>query len=107
MATVTPLKSDDVVTDGVDVNGASDELQRFLSRKYDFVIVGGGTAGLTMAARLSEDPRVQVAVLEAGESRRNDPKILTPGFVGTMTGDQDYDWQFKTVPQASDALHDA
>ena len=36
------------------------------SNSYDYVIVGGGTAGLTMAARLSEDPAISVAVIEAG-----------------------------------------
>jgi choline dehydrogenase len=33
---------------------------------FDYVIVGAGTAGMTLAARLSEDPKVKVAVVEAG-----------------------------------------
>jgi hypothetical protein len=36
---------------------------------FDYVIIGGGTAGLTLAARLTEDPDVAVVVLEAGEKR--------------------------------------
>lgn len=36
---------------------------------FDYVIIGGGTAGLVLAARLSENPAIQVVVLEAGEKR--------------------------------------
>ncbi|KAI4282986.1 MAG: hypothetical protein L6R38_002512 [Xanthoria sp. 2 TBL-2021] len=36
------------------------------SSKFDYVIIGGGTAGLTVAERLSEDPTISVAVIEAG-----------------------------------------
>jgi choline dehydrogenase-like flavoprotein len=39
------------------------------SKNFDYVIVGGGTAGLVLAARLTENPDVQVIVLEAGEQR--------------------------------------
>lgn len=41
------------------------------SRLFSVVIIGGGTAGLVLAARLSEDPDISVLVLEAGENRLN------------------------------------
>ena len=44
-------------------------------KAFDYVIVGGGTAGLVLAARLSEDPSKSVLVLEAGGAHLNDPMI--------------------------------
>ncbi|KAF5376948.1 hypothetical protein D9615_007272 [Tricholomella constricta] len=66
---------------------------------FDFVIIGGGTSGLTLAARLSEDPSVTVAVLEAGENTIGDPKIAIPGQFGLTLGDPKYDWSFMTTKQ--------
>lgn len=43
------------------------------------------TAGLTLAARLTEDPDVNVLVLEAGQANINDPAICTPPFVTVIT----------------------
>lgn len=43
--------------------------EEVLERTYEYVIVGGGTAGLAVAARLTEDPAVNILVLEAGENR--------------------------------------
>lgn len=66
---------------------------------FDFLVVGGGTSGLTVAARLSEDPNVQVCVLEAGLSRLGDPSVDLPTGVGKMLRNSDYDWNFQSVPQ--------
>lgn len=65
----------------------------------DFIIVGGGTAGLVLANRLTADPQVSVLVIEAGSDRLKDPKITTPGLATTLYNDQAYDWGFETVPQ--------
>lgn len=50
---------------------------------FDYVIVGGGTGGLAMAARLSEDPNVSVAVIEAGSYYQ----ITNPLLSSTPAGD--------------------
>lgn len=70
----------------------------FAGRSFDYLVVGGGTAGLVVAARLSEDPSLTVGVLEAGSVGVGDPAIDVPGLYGSTLGTQ-YDWRFETVPQ--------
>ena len=71
----------------------------FLSHSYDYVICGGGTAGLVLAARLTENPDVTVGVIEAGRYRKDDMLVDVPGlFLGTL-GNPDYDWMMYSEPQ--------
>ncbi|KAH9887505.1 GMC oxidoreductase [Xylariomycetidae sp. FL2044] len=70
----------------------------FASLEFDYLVVGGGTAGLAVAARLSEDPAFTVGVLEAGPAAPQEPAINDPGRVLQTLGTK-YDWQFETVPQ--------
>lgn len=64
-----------------------------------YVIIGGGTAGLCVAARLSEDPNVTVGVLEAGGNRLDDPLVDAPNLFLQLWDKPEYDWCYKTAPQ--------
>lgn len=111
--TFEPLQKRQNVLQGPLLNGAIPglpDLSPILSNNtFDYVVVGAGTAGFTLAARLSEDGS-SVAVMEAGGdyelSLINNPFANTPGGdvvgVGSDPGDalQDgIDWGFLTVPQ--------
>ncbi|KAJ6024062.1 aryl-alcohol dehydrogenase [Penicillium herquei] len=65
---------------------------------YDFVIIGGGTAGLVVASRLSEDPSTSVLVVEAGADLTADPRVNIPILYETLLG-SDADWRFRSSPQ--------
>jgi len=64
---------------------------------YDYVIVGGGSAGCVLAARLSENPAVRVLLLEAGGRDRH-PYIHMPVGFSKMTSGP-FTWGLKTAPQ--------
>nr|WP_272211563.1 GMC family oxidoreductase [Marinicella sp. W31]MDC2877458.1 GMC family oxidoreductase [Marinicella sp. W31] len=64
----------------------------------DVVIIGGGSAGSLLAARLSADPARRVLLIEAGEEP-SDPDIWTPSAWPALQG-RAYDWDYLTVPQA-------
>ncbi|MEM7487924.1 MAG: GMC family oxidoreductase N-terminal domain-containing protein [Pseudomonadota bacterium] len=65
----------------------------------DYVIVGGGSAGCVMAARLSEDPSVTVTLVEAGGRARN-PLLHVPAGLAEVLGNRIADWNYETGPQA-------
>lgn len=74
-------------------------LEEFISQAYDYVVVGGGTAGLVIAARLTENPSVKVGVIEAGQNRMDDKQISTPSLYPTLIGRPEYDWCMQSTPQ--------
>ena len=89
------------------VNGHSSsalcDVKEFTDQNFDYVIVGGGTAGLCVAARLTENPDVKVGVIEAGSNRMDDPAVYTPSLYPTLIGREKYDWCFQSVPQENAA----
>lgn len=66
---------------------------------FDLIIVGAGTAGCVIANRLSEDPKLSILVLEAGEDYNNNEQIYAPGLAGSALGDSHFDWQYASQPE--------
>lgn len=64
---------------------------------YDFIIIGGGTAGNVVAGRLAENPNVNILVVEAGVGNSYEIKdITTPSNAMELRGSK-YDWAYKTT----------
>jgi choline dehydrogenase-like flavoprotein len=74
-------------------------IEEFTQTTFDFIVCGGGTAGLAIAVRLSEDPSVTVGIIEAGKYRIDDPLIDTPAAVMQLFENPEYDWCMYTAPQ--------
>ncbi|KAH6951179.1 hypothetical protein BKA56DRAFT_711875 [Ilyonectria sp. MPI-CAGE-AT-0026] len=66
---------------------------------YDYVIVGGGTAGAALATRLSLGlPKLKILLLEAGPAALDEVRINVPGMRGSILGTS-YDWNFSSIAQ--------
>ncbi|KAH6655332.1 putative choline dehydrogenase [Truncatella angustata] len=78
--------------------GPAANVEAFLRQRFDYLIIGGGTAGLVVAARLSEDANLTIGVLESGPVIDKLENVDIPGLYGQAIG-TDLDWQFETTSQ--------
>ncbi len=65
---------------------------------FDYLVIGGGSAGCVLAARLSEDPSVSVCLLEAGPVDKS-VLIHCPAGLAVLAQSSQANWAFQTVPQ--------
>ena len=79
------------------------------NQTFDYIVVGGGLTGTTVAARLAENPSVTVLLIEAGHDNRLDPRIYDIynylGFFGSNGSDLNGKWpadQGRSIPGSVD-----
>ncbi|KAJ6575612.1 alcohol oxidase [Mycena vulgaris] len=77
-----------------------DNVAQLGNRQFDFIVVGGGTAGNVIANRLTEDLNHSVLVLEAGGSNAGVLDIIVPFLASVATPNTAQDWNYTTTPQA-------
>lgn len=67
-------------------------------KEAEYVIVGGGTAALVVACRLSENPETRIVVLERGQDAWSDARVQNPLAYESLAGSE-MDWNLKVAPQ--------
>jgi choline dehydrogenase len=72
---------------------------------YDYIIIGGGTAGCVLADRLTADPNITVAVIEGGPSDHNLPQVLKLSeWLSLLGGPLDYQYATTEQPRGNSTI---
>ncbi|EGX89036.1 choline dehydrogenase, putative [Cordyceps militaris CM01] len=71
----------------------------FVKQPFDYIVIGGGTAGIAVACRLAERKHLQIGLIEAGRSIGNDENVNVPAIYGRSISGE-IDWCHQTIPQA-------
>jgi choline dehydrogenase-like flavoprotein len=96
MAATSPPRCDEVKLGGQQIQNSGGGTQ---VEEFDYIVVGGGSAGCAVTSRLSEDPRITVCMLEAGGAGNN-WVVKAPIGIAIMVPSKTNNWAFETVPQA-------
>jgi choline dehydrogenase len=74
-------------------SGVTSNSSAAAGQTFDYIVVGGGLAGITVAARLTENPAITVLLVEAGADDRTDPRVYDIYTYGQAFG-SDLDWNY-------------
>ena len=70
---------------------------------YDYVVIGGGSSGCAVAARLSEDADITVLLLEAGPHDTSNPSVAIPSQLASLQR-TNVDWDFRVSWRVHDCV---